>query len=460
MPSLMKVAIVHYRVGRTDGVSLEIEKRKYILKSMGYDVKLISGPLQKGADFVIDELEFERPDILNIKENSFRYFGMNTLSPVQLERKIFSISKEIENKFINFYKKEKFDIIFVHNIFSLGLHLPAASAFTRIASQLITHIIATHHDYYWERKEYEVPTSDIIQDYIEKYLPPPNNNIVHVCINSLARMELKKRRGIDAIVSPDVFNFDQKPWTVDSYNSDFLEEVGVGKNDLFILQATRIVERKGIELAVHYVKEFERQKSELIGKRLFNGKIFTQDSDIVLIIAGYPEKFDQPYLKRLKKEINRKGIKVKFIHKMIDAQRHIDMGKKIYSIWDTYVFADLITYPSLLEGWGNQFIEAIYFKKPIILFEYPVFTADIKKEGYDIISLGNRIKGRNDLGLATISNNKLKAAVKNTIRILTSEETPIMLQYNYDIGSRLHGYSVLKQFIKKQIDLATQDSRP
>ena len=35
-----------------------------------------------------------------------------------------------------------------------------------------------------------------------------------------------------------------------------------------------------------------------------------------------------------------------------------------YSLWDIYPHADFITYPSLLEGFGNAFLEAIYFKKP------------------------------------------------------------------------------------------------
>ena len=39
---MKKIAIVHYRVGRTDGVSLEIEKRKAILEELGHEVKHIS----------------------------------------------------------------------------------------------------------------------------------------------------------------------------------------------------------------------------------------------------------------------------------------------------------------------------------------------------------------------------------------------------------------------------------
>ena len=66
------IAIVHYRVGKTDGVSLEIKKRKKVLEDMGYSVKLISGPVQVDADYVIDELEFDVPQIVKLKNNAFK----------------------------------------------------------------------------------------------------------------------------------------------------------------------------------------------------------------------------------------------------------------------------------------------------------------------------------------------------------------------------------------------------
>jgi len=64
-----KAVFVHYRVGLMDGVSLEIEKRRQILEEMGSEVKLVSGPRQSGADFIIDELEYDTPIMRDIKEN-------------------------------------------------------------------------------------------------------------------------------------------------------------------------------------------------------------------------------------------------------------------------------------------------------------------------------------------------------------------------------------------------------
>lgn len=442
-----KAVFVHYRVGLTDGVSLEIEKRRHILKEMGYEVKLVSGPKQSGADFIIDELEFDTPVIRDIKENCFKYFNKATLDSGNLMAMVDEVSKRIEEAFLAYHHREKFDVIFLHNMFSLGLHISAASAFARIARKLNIPVIATHHDFYWERKDFLEPVNEEIAEYLETYVPPLQiDNIIHVCINSLAQAELKRRKGISAVVMPDVFDFKQKSWTPDEYNSDLLQTIGVKPNDLVVLQATRIVKRKGIELTIQFVRELEKHKDKLIGKTLYNGKKITRDSNVVLILAGYAEEFDKQYLKNLEDEITTAKIKAKFINPLVGAERSYG-DKKIYSLWDVYVFSDLITYPSILEGWGNQFIEAVFAKKPIVLFEYPVFISDIKKEGYFLISLGNKIRSNGVNNLLEIDVSQVNKATIESIKALTSKETNILLDRNFEIGARYHDYHVLREFL-------------
>ena len=208
-----KVVFVHYRMGLTDGVSLEIEKRRQILEEMGHEVKLVSGPRQNGADFIIDELEFDTPVIRDIKENCFKNFNRATLDSGNLMAMIDEVSKRIEEAFLAYHHKEKFDVIFLHNMLSLGLHISAASAFARIARKLNIPVIATHHDFYWERKDFLEPVNEKVAGYLETYVPPTKiDNIRHICINSLAQAELKRRKGINAVVIPDVFDFKQKSW--------------------------------------------------------------------------------------------------------------------------------------------------------------------------------------------------------------------------------------------------------
>ena len=117
-------------------VSLEIEKRRQILEQLGCEVRLISGPIQVGADFVIDDLEFDSPEIRQIKESSFMSFGRPPPEPAALIKNISDVSRQIERAFIAYCEAEGFDAILLHNIFSHGRHIAAASAFAGAASKL------------------------------------------------------------------------------------------------------------------------------------------------------------------------------------------------------------------------------------------------------------------------------------------------------------------------------------
>lgn len=446
-----KIAIVHYRVGRTDGVSLEIEKRKTILESLGHEVRLISGPVQSGADYIIDELEFDSKEIAGIKEQSFQYFNRRETDPAFLMNHIYKISELIENKFLAYHEEEQFSAVLVHNIFSHGRHIAAAAAFTRIADEMQIPFISTNHDYYWEREEYQEPASEEVDRFLNEFVPPKRWNIQHVSINSLARMSLVEKRSIDSILFPDIFDFDQPLWKKDSFNSDFREAFDIKENDILVLQATRIVARKGIGIAVDFVAELEKHKARLVGKALCNGRVFDHTSDIVFVLAGYAEKSASAYLSKLKAHIKSKGVKARFIHKSIAHKRSFKENNKIYSLWDAYVHADLVTYPSLFEGWGNQFIEAVFARRPVVLFEYPVFKEDIKNEGYAYVSLGDKYH-IGDNGLAKIDDEQLIKSVNEIIYMLTGpSNTPFILENNSTIGELYHGYKVLEYFLEQSV---------
>ena len=73
------------------------------------------------------------------------------------------------------------------------------------------------------------------------------------------------------------------------------------------------------------------------------------------------------------------------------------MTKKYTRLWDAYVFADFVTYPSWWEGWGNQLLEAVRAKLPVALFEYPVIWPT-SRTGFRVISFGDQIHGRDVSG--------------------------------------------------------------
>ena len=66
-----------------------------------------------------------------------------------------------------------------------------------------------------------------------------------------------------------------------------------------------------------------------------------------------------------------------------------------YSLWNIYPHADFITYPSLYEGFGNAFLEAIYFKKPLLINRYATFVRDIEPKGFDLIVMDGFLTEKN-----------------------------------------------------------------
>jgi glycosyltransferase involved in cell wall biosynthesis len=62
-------------------------------------------------------------------------------------------------------------------------------------------------------------------------------------------------------------------------------------------------------------------------------------------------------------------------------------GKKIYTLNDVYPHADLVTYPSHYEGFGNAFLEALYFGKPLVVNSYAVYARDIGPLGFKTIEM-------------------------------------------------------------------------
>ena len=121
---------------------------------------------------------------------------------------------------------------------------------------------------------------------------------------------------------------------------------------------------------------------------------------------------------------------------------------RTYSLWDCYTFADLVTYPSLLEGWGNQFLEAICGRLPIAVFEYPVYREDIKGQGFEVISLGREVDGTDDLGLVSVSEGTIRQAAQKAIGVLTdSSLRQAMGDHNFSLGRNHYSLEGLERYL-------------
>jgi glycosyltransferase involved in cell wall biosynthesis len=466
------IGIFHYQVGRTDGVSLEIDKWKRVLEEMGHRVHLCAGDLGTAEGTLIEEMYHHRPDAERLNYNTFRELR-DYEDEAAYRTELYGLAQVVERKLHAFVEEKGIDFLIPQNIWSVGISPSVAIALARVMRDPRLPALAQNHDFYWERSGRVALTCGTAIELADKYLPPRDPLARHVVINSLARCELAERKGIASTVVPNVFDFtdpatgtarqhtwvstgDAPPWEIDDYNRDFRAQIGLSENDVLILQATRIIERKGIELAVDFVRALESpgRRARLKAQGLYDGRSFGDDSRIVFVLAGYTR--DDPtggYVSRLKQKIERAGIDALFIEDVVGGQRGTRDGCRVYSLWDTYVFADLITYPSQWEGWGNQFLEALRARLPMVVFEYPVYRADIKDKGFRVVSLGSEIRGRDDLGLVQVAPEVIEVAADRAVELLT--DAPLrreMVEHNFQVGRQHYSLEALRGYLAPLID--------
>jgi len=442
------IGLCHFRVGETDGVSLEMDKWKLSLEKLGHKVIYIAGSKGVLKDVeIIQELHYNDATNNKVVENAYVKFH-SYKNEAEFKQEIEKEANSIESKLLEIIKRKNIDLLMVNNMFSLGWNLSAGLGFSNAIKNSDVKCLCHHHDFHWEREKYSHPTCTFVQDYLTTIFPPNHSRIKHVVINTIAKNELFKRRNIESTVVPNVFEFNND-WIIDEFNQDFRSSFNIKNNDLIILQATRIVQRKGIELALDFVAELNANKQLMIGKKLYNNQIFNADSKIVFLMVGLNE--DDPYFEKIMDYAHSKQINIKWVNEFVDHERHQTNTKKTYSLWDCYANCDIVTYTSLLEGWGNQFIEALVAKKIIISYQYPVFVQDILHLKFNTIDLGDT-HTINENGLAEVKPEIIANASTKTIDLILSESKySNAVNENYTIGKQNLSLDALETLLKKLV---------
>ncbi|MCS7175895.1 glycosyltransferase [Pseudothermotoga sp.] len=422
----MKIALLHFRVGFTDGVSLEMEKWKTVLERMGHEVLYVAGEFSQISGVEIPTLAMNDPTNIWIHRNAFEKLLVSDETFLKVFKDyVRRIEEELERKV------PPLDILIVNNILSLGFNLAAAVAISEYAKSRNIKVVGHHHDFYWERERYSRPQSEFVVKILNRYFPPKGENFFHITINTLAQKELFRRKGIESLVVPNIFDFDQPLWKIDEYNKDLRPSLGISDGDIVILHATRIVQRKAIELALDFVECFCK----------------LSERKVHFLLAGFPEQESQEYYRKIVEKAKKMPYTTHFVFDIVRAERFLG-EKKYYSLWDMYAVADAITYTSALEGWGNQLIEAVFSKKPLVVFEYPVFKSDIAPLGFDFISLGDEIHYDENESLYKIDQAKIEKAAEKLKWLLSHpEELSKVVEKNFQIGKKHLSLEKLQQYL-------------
>lgn len=431
--------MMHFRTKQTDGVSLEMDKWRDVLEDLGHEVVYITGTKDE-KEIYMPELEYRNEKNLELVKEIFEK-EKPSRTEEQIKLEIYEYAEQFKIKLKEVITKRGIDLLIPNNILSLGWNIAVGIGLAQAIKELELATIAHHHDFYWERDLYQNPNYRIVEIMLEKYFPPKFDSIRHVVINRIAQKKLMNKKDIWSEVVPNVFDFSQNLWKINKENKNLRKELTLKDNDIIFLQATRIAERKAIELAINFVSKFKkRYQKKLIGKNLYHKREFKQNNEIVLVMPGLKED-NERYIKKLKEYADEKDVKIIWAHQLLKEKR--------YSLWDFYAICDMITYPSIKEGWGNQLLEGFFSKKPILIYEYPVFKTDIQKYNPIVASLGSGYQ-REANGLVSIEELRYEKALKEAYKYLTDNEyRQEAVNYNFVIARRNFSKERLKEILER-----------
>jgi glycosyltransferase involved in cell wall biosynthesis len=405
-----KIGFVSTRLAGTDGVSLETDKWADVFEEEGASCYYLAGELDSLPDrsFLVEEAHFMHPTIRDIYQ---KCFGVRTRSR-EVTDQITQLTAVLKDQIYRFIEKFDIELLVPQNALTIPLNLPLGIALTQVISETGMPTIAHHHDFFWERQHF---MTNAAWDYLNMAFPPHLPSIEHVVINSSADNQLSLRTGISGHILPNVMDFENPPPPISEYTADVRKSFGIEDGELFILQPTRVVKRKGIEHAI-----------ELVHRLGMKAKL-------VISHASGDEGYD--YEHRVREYSKLMKVDTLFVSNIIVEKRGTTKnGRKVYTLEDIYPHADLVTYPSNFEGFGNAFLEAIYFRKPIVVNTYSIYSMDIKPKGFSVIEIDGYVT---------------EEAVRKARQVLEDPQLcEEMVNRNYEIAKRFFGYSILRQRLR------------
>lgn len=431
-----RIGFVSTRFAGTDGVSLETAKWATVLERMGHACFYLAGELDRPPEHsrLVPEAFYRHPDIDAINRRAYAgewgtddearrrngngngngdrrtFFSVYTRPP-SLTRRIHDLREHLKAELHGFIDAFDLDLLIVENASTIPLNLPLGLAIAEVVAETGIPTIAHHHDFHWERQRFMVNS---VPDILAAAFPPSHPSIRHVVLNSVQASALASRHGLTARVIPNVMEFEVLPGPPVVDPMRVRRDLGVGDDELFLLQPTRVIQRKGIEHAIEFTRRLGRPAR--------------------LVISHASGDEGMEYEQRVREFAALLEVDVRFEAELVGERRGTTPdGRTIYTLDDVYPAADFVTYPSTFEGFGNAFLEAVYHRRRILVNNYSTYEVDIRPRGFRVVWFDQFIS---DATLALAR------------RLLDDEaESARWADRNYGLATRHFGFGVLRRHL-------------
>ena len=438
---------VHYKLFGTDGVSLQSQELSGALQKRGWTVHFCASDVPPGAPgLLLPQLAYQSADAVALRARLFvpgarpgARAGQDAEEQElldELARRTRPIRAAIEN----YVDAEHIPLIHVRNLMSLPYNLPASLAIFDLArARPDIGFLLQHHDLYWEgpnARNFDTPYPGV-QDLLDKVMCPDLANARHVLINPIASDALQARRGITGTVIPDAFDFDRPVPAIDEPTFRRRVDVLSGgpgpirDDDLIVSMPARVAINKAIELSIQFVAGLDRRRPALQSSPDGLGaqrRRFTADSRVVLLLPqGEDLEDNRAYFDRLVAYAKRLGVTLAYAGRLVVPDRRWRPGDTEHvPFYGTYRAADLVCYSPEHEGFGNQAIETVWARRPLVVLEYPVFKRFVREHIPHYVSLGdtNQLQQTEEFGgLHRLADAQLESAVTAAIAVLRDHAT-------------------------------------